>query len=115
MLNRDQLGYVHVTVPILLGGRTLGTLIAGQAFDQYPEQLPVERLAREYGLAPAAALANRPETIPHRPEDNARLWRIAFNSRPDLRSSTLRRSLGEDSPGGERASRASGTPGERAC
>jgi signal transduction histidine kinase/CheY-like chemotaxis protein len=52
VLNRDQLGYVHVTAPILLGDRTLGTLIAGQAFDQYPEQLPVERLARKYGLAP---------------------------------------------------------------
>ena len=52
VLNRDQFGYVHVTVPLLLCGHPLGTLIAGQAFDQYPEQLPAERLARAYDLPP---------------------------------------------------------------
>jgi two-component sensor histidine kinase len=44
-------GYAHTAVPIFLGNRHLGTLLAGQVFDAYPELLPLERVAGEYGLS----------------------------------------------------------------
>jgi hypothetical protein len=49
---RDRTGLVHFTVPLLLGGHKLGALVAGQVFDQYPEQLPLEHVARKLGLSP---------------------------------------------------------------
>src|SRR5437016_3207967 len=50
---RDRTGLVHFAVPLVLGGHPLGALVAGQVFDQYPEQLPLERVAKDLGLAPA--------------------------------------------------------------
>jgi two-component sensor histidine kinase/ligand-binding sensor protein len=44
-------GYAHTAVPILLGDQHLGTLLAGQVFDQYPELLLLEQVARKYGLS----------------------------------------------------------------
>src|SRR3954469_9974094 len=52
VFKRSQWGFAHVTIPLFVGTHALGTLIAGQVFDDYPEQLPVERLARESGLSP---------------------------------------------------------------
>ena len=52
---RDRTGLVHFTVPLVLGGHPLGALVAGQVFDQYPEQLPLEQVARQLGLSPAPA------------------------------------------------------------
>src|SRR6185436_1485806 len=47
-------GLAHIAVPLLLGGQCLGALLTGQVFDQYPEQLPLDQLARKFGVAPQA-------------------------------------------------------------
>jgi signal transduction histidine kinase/ActR/RegA family two-component response regulator len=64
VITRSRWGFAHVTVPLLLGEHVLGTLIAGQVFDDYPVQLPIERLARESGLSPQ------------------KLWQIARKQQP---------------------------------
>jgi len=51
---RDRTGLVHFAVPLVLGEHPLGALVAGQVFDQYPEQLPLEHMARQLGLPLAA-------------------------------------------------------------
>ena len=48
----DDAGFVHVAVPLLLDGNHLGTLLAGQAFDGYPQILKVEKVAKTFGLSP---------------------------------------------------------------
>jgi signal transduction histidine kinase len=52
---RDRTGLVHFAVPLVLGEHPLGALVAGQVFDQYPEQLPLEQAAKQLGLSPAPA------------------------------------------------------------
>ncbi len=47
---RDRTGLTHFAVPLVLGGRPLGALVAGQVFTQYPEQLPLEHVARQLHL-----------------------------------------------------------------
>jgi signal transduction histidine kinase len=39
-------------VPLILEGQEFGALIAGQVFDNYPEQLVLERAAHQLGLSP---------------------------------------------------------------
>jgi signal transduction histidine kinase len=51
-VSRDRTGLVHVTVPLVLGERVLGALVAGQVFDQYPDQLVLEHVAVTFGLRP---------------------------------------------------------------
>jgi hypothetical protein len=48
---RDRAGLVHFAVPLILGKHALGALVAGQVFDQYPDQLAVEHVAGQLGLA----------------------------------------------------------------
>ena len=48
---RDQAGLSHVAVPLTLGGRHLGALITGQVLTRYAEPLPLERVARNYGVS----------------------------------------------------------------
>jgi PAS domain S-box-containing protein len=48
---RDQAGLTHVAVPLLLGKQQLGAIIAGQVFDRYPDQLPLRRVAKEFGVS----------------------------------------------------------------
>ena len=43
-------GLVHFAVPLQLGEHRLGALVAGQVFDHYPEQLPLEQVAHAFGL-----------------------------------------------------------------
>jgi signal transduction histidine kinase len=50
---RDRTGLVHFAVPLVLGEHPLGALVAGQVFDLYPEQLPLEHMAKQLGLPPA--------------------------------------------------------------
>lgn len=50
-LARDHVGLAHVAVPLTLGIRHFGTLLAGQVFDRYPEPIPLERIAKEFGLS----------------------------------------------------------------
>ncbi len=51
VLVHDEAGFAHVALPLTLGDRHLGALLAGQVFDRYPEPLPLERMARELGLS----------------------------------------------------------------
>jgi signal transduction histidine kinase len=51
-VTRDRTGLVHVTVPLVLGEHVLGALVAGQAFDQYPDQLVLEPAAVTFGVSP---------------------------------------------------------------
>ena len=51
VMAHDQAGLTHVTVPLLLGKQPLGAIIAGQVFDRYPELLPLQRVAREFGVS----------------------------------------------------------------
>ncbi len=47
---RDDCGLVHFSVPLILNGYRLGAVIAGQVFDKYPENLPLEKLAKRLNL-----------------------------------------------------------------
>jgi PAS domain S-box-containing protein len=58
VMARDQAGLTHVTVPLLLGKEYLGAIVAGQVFDRYPEPLPLQRVAKEFGI-PAQQLWER--------------------------------------------------------
>src|SRR5687768_9979602 len=51
VLIHDQAGFAHIASPLSLGDQHLGTVIAGMVFDRYPEQLPLQRLARDFGLS----------------------------------------------------------------
>jgi signal transduction histidine kinase len=53
VLVRDRTGLVHFAVPLILSGEPLGAVLAGQVFDQYPDQAVLERAARHLGLSPA--------------------------------------------------------------
>jgi two-component sensor histidine kinase len=44
-------GYAHTAVPLFLHDKHLGTLLAGQVFDEYPELLLLEQVARAHGLS----------------------------------------------------------------
>jgi signal transduction histidine kinase len=50
---RERTGLVHFAVPLALGEQKLGALVAGQVFDHYPEQLPLEQMATKLGLSKA--------------------------------------------------------------
>jgi signal transduction histidine kinase len=52
-LVRDYAGLVHFAVPLALDGQVVGTLVAGQVFDQYPQQLALELAAKKLGLSAA--------------------------------------------------------------
>src|SRR5215475_6782175 len=54
VLTRGRIGLVHFTVPLMLEGQPVGALLAGQVFDQYPEQLLLEHTATHVGLSPEA-------------------------------------------------------------
>jgi PAS domain S-box-containing protein len=42
----------HVAIPLTLGNRRLGVLLAGQTFDQYPQPLALRRAAKTLGVSP---------------------------------------------------------------
>jgi signal transduction histidine kinase len=54
VLARDRTGLVHFAVPLVLDDAPVGALLAGQVFDQYPEQLLLEHVATHVGLSPQA-------------------------------------------------------------
>jgi signal transduction histidine kinase len=54
VLVREHTGLVHFTVPLVLDGCPVGALLAGQVFNQYPEQLQLESVATRVGLSPQA-------------------------------------------------------------
>lgn len=51
---RERTGLVHFTVPLVLDDQPVGALLAGQVFDQYPEQFLLEHVATRCGLSPQA-------------------------------------------------------------
>ena len=51
VLVHDRGGFAHVALPLSLGDRHLGILLAGQVFDRYPEPLALDRIAKEFGLS----------------------------------------------------------------
>jgi two-component system NtrC family sensor kinase len=53
VLTHDRTRLVHFAVPLLLGGQPLGAVLAGQVFDQYPEQMVLEHVAKHCGLSPS--------------------------------------------------------------
>jgi diguanylate cyclase (GGDEF)-like protein/PAS domain S-box-containing protein len=61
-------GFVHLAVPLILGGQPLGAIIAGQVFDRYPEALPLERVASESHVSAQ------------------QLWHLAIKQRPVSRT-----------------------------
>jgi PAS domain S-box-containing protein len=48
---RDQAGLSHVSVPLRLGELRLGTIVAGQVFDRYPDSLVLRRVAKDFGVS----------------------------------------------------------------
>jgi len=50
---RDRTQLVHFAVPLILDDQPLGAVLAGQVFDQYPEQMVLEHVAKHRGLSPA--------------------------------------------------------------
>jgi signal transduction histidine kinase len=48
---RDYTGLAHFAVPLELDGQVVGALVAGQVFDQYPQQLVLEKAAKKLGLS----------------------------------------------------------------
>jgi signal transduction histidine kinase/CheY-like chemotaxis protein len=50
---REATGLVHFAVPLGIGRLQLGALVGGQVFDHYPEQIPLQRLAKTFDLMPA--------------------------------------------------------------
>ncbi|GAA6619254.1 ATP-binding protein [Scytonema sp. NUACC26] len=69
----DRLGLAHFVVPLQLGEHRLGTLIAGQVFDQFPDrlQLQLEQNAKRLNLSPQ------------------QVWKLASQQRP-VAQKTLR-------------------------
>jgi signal transduction histidine kinase len=51
--SRDRTSLIHFAVPLVLEGQPFGALIAGQVFDNFPEQLALEQAALRLGLSPA--------------------------------------------------------------
>jgi signal transduction histidine kinase len=49
--SRDSIGLVHFALPLSFGGKTVGALIAGQVFEQFPEPQALERLAAKAGVS----------------------------------------------------------------
>src|SRR5438874_4641468 len=49
---RERTGLVHFAVPLALGEHRLGALVAGQVFDQYPDERILEHVAKQLGLVP---------------------------------------------------------------
>lgn len=50
VLVHSPIGMVHFAVPLLLDCQPVGALIGGQVFDQFPEQLALERMAQQLEL-----------------------------------------------------------------
>ena len=64
VITQDGAGLAHVAVPLSLGGRRWGALIAGQVFTHYPEPLPLQRVARHYGISPQQLWHQATQQVP---------------------------------------------------
>jgi PAS domain S-box-containing protein len=64
VMTQDGAGLAHVAVPLSLGGRRWGALIAGQVFNRYPEPLPLQRVARHYGVSPQQLWHQATQQVP---------------------------------------------------
>ena len=68
VITRGLGGFVHLAVPLILGGQPLGAIIAGQVFDRYPEALPLARVASESHVS------------------GQQIWQLAVKQRPVSRT-----------------------------
>ncbi len=50
VLVRRPVGLVHFAVPLQLDGAALGALVGGQRFERFPENLTLEKVARQFGV-----------------------------------------------------------------
>jgi len=48
---RDRAGLTHAAVPLMLGTRRVGSLIAGQVFADYPQPLTLQRVAKHFRIS----------------------------------------------------------------
>jgi PAS domain S-box-containing protein len=64
VMTQDGAGLAHVAVPLSLRGRQLGALIAGQVLNRYPEPLPLQRVARLYGVSPQHLWHHATQQVP---------------------------------------------------
>ena len=64
VMTQDGAGLAHVAVPLSLGGRRWGALIAGQVFNRYPEPLPLQRVARHYEISPQQLWHQATQQVP---------------------------------------------------
>ena len=78
----------------LRGGECLAVLLAGQGFDQFPESLPLDRLARACGVAPHPLWQLGPPAAPRRPRAPPGLQRAPGHLRPGRPPGPLRRPPG---------------------
>ncbi len=82
VFTRDRAGLTHAAIPLILGTRHVGSLIAGQIFAEYPQPLALQRVAKHFRASQQS------------------LWNVALHALP-LSRATLRlyadllRSLGE--------------------
>ena len=70
-LVHDLAGLAHVAVPLTLGKRAFGAIVAGQVFDRYPEQLSLRRVAKHFQVSAQE------------------LWRISNHQTPVSRATLL--------------------------
>jgi len=61
----DRAGFAHVAVPVLLRGKPVAALIAGQVLTRYPEPLGLERVALELGISSQILWHQAIQEVPH--------------------------------------------------
>ena len=102
VLVRDGTGLVHFTVPLVLDDHPVGALLAGQVFDQYPEQLVLEHMATRLGVSSARALAGGAPGGAGQTGHRARLWPPAGCPRPGVPAHAVSHTAGRTALGGSR-------------
>src|SRR5690348_702296 len=65
----DAAGLMHVAIPLLLGGHSLGAILAGQVPSEYPEPLFLQEVSKTFGVSPQF------------------LWRLSNKQHPVTRAS----------------------------
>ena len=51
LVTRDPAGLIHLTIPLILFGKPVGAVLAGQVFDRYPNHLTLYKLASKLAIS----------------------------------------------------------------